>query len=310
MTTTARQHSDRLIGVLQKKHRFILGQVLGKGTFGIVYSARNKETGESIVLKKIKKTSIGDRVLKKEIRMLEFLQPFCSPHFKCLRGVFEDEHYWYIVTESTPEYVTLEALLDENRTFDRQSTIQNLIRGLSILHSKRFVHRDVKPDNIMVHPASGAIRYIDYGISCLDAACSGSDQSGSPLYMAPEIYLPVKGVEKDKSVVHFTQSQYAKADLWAMGMTICEIVRGRHVFTEWKPKYLSTLAGDHPLFALSEQDQLFEIFRRFLEEYEFKNNERVSEWDIETERQFQHMYPNSSVSLSSLLSRDPNKRHL
>lgn len=93
--------------------------------------------------------------------------------------------------------------------------VAQLLDGVEHAHTAGVVHRDLKPENVMVTP-TGVVKILDFGIA--KRAGDGATKTGTGLgtvdYMAPEQYLDAKSVDQ-------------RADVYALGMTIYEMVGGR-----------------------------------------------------------------------------------
>ena len=107
----------------------------------------------------------------------------------------------------------------------RQIT-KGVLVGLEYLHSQNICHRDIKPDNIMVHRRTNAVKLIDFGISKKTYQRGARREMltviGTPLYFAPEMLL---GGGYDERV-----------DLWALGITLFQKVTG---YTPFESEYRS-----------------------------------------------------------------------
>ena len=77
-------------------------------------------------------------------------------------------------------------------------------------HERNIVHRDIKPDNIMLD-ANGKIKVIDFGLAIRHNPGTTKDEAGTPRYLAPEVY----------SNIYDT-----KADIWALGITMAYLISG------------------------------------------------------------------------------------
>ncbi|XP_071114531.1 serine/threonine-protein kinase pdik1l-B-like [Haliotis cracherodii] len=172
---------------------------LGEGQFGVVYKVM--AGGQLYALKKLKKMPDLDRnALEKEIRTLHM----CSDHpniVKMITTWIDDE----IAIQM--EYCNLGTLNDyliENRQGERilGSFMLDMARGLRHLHRKKFIHRDIKPDNILLVARPGYVpicKIADVGLARLTFPTSGNTTTISytyymttglctPLYASPEVF--------------------------------------------------------------------------------------------------------------------------
>jgi serine/threonine protein kinase len=148
---------------------------LGKGSFGAVYLAREmlkNGQSETVAIKKIVKSGSSPGAFLKEFEVLQKLKAVCSQHILCYRDVYQDAQFYYLVTEYLGGFLPLEAdnlkdvWLGSLFPIVQLLIINNLILGLQRIHSLGVAHRDIKPDNILVKPSTGEIKYIDFGQSC------------------------------------------------------------------------------------------------------------------------------------------------
>ncbi|XP_030361634.1 cyclin-dependent kinase 3 isoform X2 [Strigops habroptila] len=182
---------------------------IGEGTYGVVYKARNKRTGQLVALKKIRLDSLLD--------------------------VIHSQKKLYLVFEYLNQ--DLKKYMDSSQTRGLPlSLVKNylfqLLQGVSFCHSHRVIHRDLKPQNLLINEA-GVIKLADFGLA---------RAFGVPLrtythevvtlwYRAPEILMGCKYYS-------------TPVDIWSVGCVFAEMVTRKALFP-----------GD------SEIDQLFRIFR-------------------------------------------------
>jgi len=199
---------------------------IGKGMFSTVYKAYDKKRNKTIVYKEIvknEKDKTVERMIINEVEVLSSLKELCCRDIICYLDMKEDEKNFYIITEYLGEYTELNQLIgDTNMSLTYFLLITfNLIKGLIRIHSMGVAHRDIKPDNIMVNPITWEIKYIDFGLSCLEDKCNESVTVGTPAYVAPEVIMGNKPPS--------TLKEWIKADYWSLGMTILTLVLGENL---------------------------------------------------------------------------------
>jgi serine/threonine protein kinase len=194
---------------------------LGRGGMGIVYKARDRETGEVLAIKVLKSdiatdTQILDR-FKNELRLA---RQITHRNVARLYEFHRAGESVYLSMEFV-EGESLRALLQRagKLPFDQAiSLARQLADGLGEAHRQSIVHRDLKPENIMVGPG-GQLKVMDFGISrsfAADVTATGAI-IGTPAYMAPE-------QAEGRPVDHRT-------DIYAYGLVLYEMFTGAAAFT-------------------------------------------------------------------------------
>ncbi|OQR90442.1 mitogen-activated protein kinase kinase kinase [Thraustotheca clavata] len=193
------------------------GEMLGTGSFGAVYLARNEYTGDLMAVKEISYSEeAGDEVvaIQQEVFVLRSLD---HPNIvKYLGSEYnEQSKTLYIFTEWVPGG----SLEDSTKTFGcsepvAQKYAYQILLGMEYLHSRNVVHYDIKPSNILIDQFGGA-KLADFGASRLLGSSSVSKNKsirGTPYYMAPEV-IKQTGIS-------------TKADIWSLGCTVLKILTG------------------------------------------------------------------------------------
>ncbi|OAD80732.1 hypothetical protein PHYBLDRAFT_88191, partial [Phycomyces blakesleeanus NRRL 1555(-)] len=211
--------------------QWIRGQLIGKGSFGRVYLAFNVNTGDVIAVKQVQPHQQNHhqnhqnhqhdmvKALYQEIAMLKDLD---HDNIVQYLGYGQDEaegvvHIFleYVSGGSIASRLQLRGGFDERLV--RYFTYQILL-GLSYLHSKSILHRDIKAANILVE-ADGVCKISDFGLSKKNDysqvydANSRMSLRGSIYWMAPEV---VKN-----------EPYSAKVDIWSLGCTVIEMLTGQ-----------------------------------------------------------------------------------
>jgi class 3 adenylate cyclase/formylglycine-generating enzyme required for sulfatase activity len=190
----------------------------GAGSTGVLFKARDRETGEIVALK----------VLKSEVADPAGLTDAFKNEFRLARKITHKNVcriYDFNRAGSTSfismEFVEGESLRRVLGRFNALSTrtalkIANQIcDGLHEAHSQGIVHRDLKPENLMID-TSGNVKLMDFGVAQLIAEGSTTN-SGTPSYMSPE---QAQGDAVDE-----------RCDIYALGLVLFEMLTGSRTFT-------------------------------------------------------------------------------
>jgi len=208
--------------------RYDVKSVLGMGGMGVVYRAIDKELGEPVAIKTLKGDAVASdpamlQRFKDEIRLARKIT-----HRNVVRthDLGEVEGMYYI----TMEYIegqSLKHLIQSRGHLPVNVALtvgKQLCRALEVAHEQGVIHRDIKPQNLIVDP-SGTLKVMDFGIARLATRSEGVTQAGmaigTPEYMAPEQLL---GDNVD-----------FRADLYAAGCVLFECLTGRTPFIADSP---------------------------------------------------------------------------
>ncbi|OTA66475.1 mitogen-activated protein kinase [Hypoxylon sp. EC38] len=227
-----------LAGESWDDNKWMKGALIGQGSFGSVYLALHAVTGELLAVKQVEAPSPGANsqtdarkksmieALKREIGLLRDLRHAnivqylgCSSSAEHLNIFLE-----YVPGGSVQTMLNSYGALPEPLV---RSFVRQILNGLSYLHNRDIIHRDIKGANILVDN-KGTIKISDFGISKkLEASniLSGANNNkhrpslqGSVFWMAPEV---VK------------QTSYTrKADIWSLGCLVVEMMTGTHPFPD------------------------------------------------------------------------------
>jgi serine/threonine protein kinase len=202
-------------------NRYRLIKPIGRGSFGEVWLAEDKNLGFNVALKiYVALDNKGLEEFKNEFKNVYYLH-----HPNLLKADYYDTigNNPYLVMQYCPE--STGDLAGNMSEAEIRKFIKDVASGLAYLHSNDIVHRDIKPDNIL-KDSMGNYVITDFGLSIKMRStlrkASGrfnntADQSGTVGYMAPEMFAAKPDIVK-------------ATDIWALGVTIYELTTGELPF--------------------------------------------------------------------------------
>ncbi|KAG6420579.1 hypothetical protein SASPL_117113 [Salvia splendens] len=202
---------------------YMAERVVGTGSFGIVFQAKCIETGETVAIKKV----LQDRRYKN--RELQLMRTMDHPNIVSLKHCFfsttsQNELFLNLVMEYVPEsmFRVLKHYSDANQKmpliYVKLYTYQ-IFRGLAYMHSVAGVcHRDLKPQNVLVDPATHIVKICDFGSAkVLVRGEANISYICSRFYRAPELI--------------FGATEYTTSiDIWSAGCVLAELLLGQPLF--------------------------------------------------------------------------------
>ncbi|XP_058081477.1 CBL-interacting serine/threonine-protein kinase 8-like isoform X1 [Magnolia sinica] len=209
--------------VVRKVGKYEIGRTVGEGTFAKVKFAQNTETGESVAMKVIDRSTIIKHKMvdqiKREISIMKLVR---HPHVVRLHEVLASRTKIYIILEFITGGELFDKIVRHGRLSETESRryFQQLIDGVDYCHCKGVYHRDLKPENLLLD-SQGNLKISDFGLSAspepgvslLRTTC------GTPNYVAPEV-LSHKGYHG------------AVADIWSCGVILYVLMAGYLPFDE------------------------------------------------------------------------------
>ncbi|RSH93147.1 Serine/threonine-protein kinase [Saitozyma podzolica] len=244
---------------------YVVGAEIGRGSFATVYKGYRSRTREPVAIKAVSRQKLTTKLLENLESEINILKAISHRNIVSLEDCFKNDTHIYLVMEyctgsdlsiyiknrgklPTLDFVPRPGMalsgsypsegdkvfwphpptggLDERVT---RCFLGQLAQALRFLRSQNLIHRDIKPQNLLLQPATSAeiadghpygipvLKVADFGFArILPAAAMAETLCGSPLYMAPEILRYEK--------------YDAKADLWSVGAVLYEMAAGKPPF--------------------------------------------------------------------------------
>jgi serine/threonine protein kinase/tetratricopeptide (TPR) repeat protein len=203
--------------------RFRIGERLGKGGMGEVYSAEDTKLKRTVALKRLAPSLRADSLYRHRfLEEAERASRFGDAHVAAVYDVLEEQGEIFLILEYV-QGQNLRQRLREPLSLDEFFTIAiQCAEALVSAHRHGIVHCDIKPENIMLS-SEGQVKILDFGVA---KHLPRSDQSstvdrsgtfaGTPAYMSPEVLLE--------------QAPDGRADIFSLGVVFYEVLTGQHPF--------------------------------------------------------------------------------
>ncbi|MBA3451867.1 MAG: serine/threonine protein kinase [Deltaproteobacteria bacterium] len=234
--------------VLPRGHalgRYVIGDLLGTGAMGRVYSAWEPELDRRVALKVL--VADGDGARERIVREAQAMAKLDHPNVVGVHEVGTSDDGVFVAMELV-DGETLRAWAAQQRTWRQvASVLAEIALGLGAVHAAGVTHRDIKPDNIIVG-SDGRTRLGDFGLArsgvaapiapatslVLAAGTPATAIAGTPAYMAPEV---LRG-----------SSATAASDQFSFGVMAYEVLAGQRPFTgtSWKELLTTIETGAAP----------------------------------------------------------------
>jgi serine/threonine protein kinase len=202
-------------------NRYRIVEKAGEGGMGTVYKAFDTVLRRDVALKMLHPSQCSETKVKSRFEIEAVVTANLNhPSIVTLHDFFTEEDRFFIVMQYL-EGKTVKDLLQEQGPLPQETLVfilEQVIDGLAYAHDQNVIHRDIKPNNIMVTNA-GPIKILDFGIA---RSMGHSDLTetgmtlGSTSYMSPE---QIRGENLDQ-----------RSDIYSLGITLFEMATGRQPF--------------------------------------------------------------------------------
>uniref|UniRef100_A0A914UR16 Aurora kinase n=2 Tax=Plectus sambesii TaxID=2011161 RepID=A0A914UR16_9BILA len=197
---------------------FEIGRPLGKGKFGNVYLAREKDTKFIVALKVLFKSQLQKAHVEHQLRReIEIQGHLRHPNVLRMYNYFYDDKRIYLILEYAARGELYKELQKHRRFPEARSAmyIHQMADALLYCHEKKIIHRDIKPENLLLG-LKGDLKIADFGWSVHAPSSKRATMCGTLDYLPPEM---VEGQPHDE-----------KVDLWSLGVLLYEFLVGKPPF--------------------------------------------------------------------------------
>ncbi|KAK1796329.1 hypothetical protein P4O66_009395 [Electrophorus voltai] len=243
----------------QPEEVFDVLEKLGEGSYGSVFKAHFKETGEIVAIKQVPVESDLQEIIKE----ISIMQQCNSPHVvKYYGSYFKNSDLW-IVMEYCAAGSVSDIIRQRNKTLiedEIAAILQSTLKGLEYLHFMRKIHRDIKAGNILLN-SEGQAKLADFGVAgqLTDTMAKRNTVIGTPFWMAPEVIQEI--------------GYNCVADIWSLGITAIEMAEGKPPYADIHPMRAIFMIPTNPPPTFRNPDQWSEPFRDFVSQCLVKNPE-------------------------------------
>lgn len=201
-------------------HRYEILEIIGTGGMAVVFKAKCHRLNRLVAVKMLKKDLSQDAEFRRKFHEeSQSVAMLSHPNIMAVYDVSRGGDMDYIVMELLDGITLKQYMAARKGNLDWRETlhfITQIMRGLSHAHSRNLIHRDIKPQNIMVL-RDGTVKVTDFGIACLSNGKSSSNEAiGSVHYISPE---QAKGDYTDN-----------RSDIYSAGVVLYEMLTGRLPF--------------------------------------------------------------------------------
>ncbi|XP_005050841.1 PREDICTED: PAS domain-containing serine/threonine-protein kinase isoform X1 [Ficedula albicollis] len=217
--------------------------LIGKGSFGFVWTARSKKDHQEVVVKFIWKERVledcwvDDPDLGRVTQEIAILQKLQHPSIIKVLDVFENECFFQLVMEKHGSGLDLFTFIDNQPNLDEPLAsyiFRQLVSAVGYLHCRNILHRDIKDENIVI-AEDFTIKLVDFGSAAyLEPGKLFYTFCGTIEYCSPEVLSgkPYHGPE---------------LEMWSLGITLYTLVLGENPFCELEEALAAVLSPPHPV---------------------------------------------------------------
>lgn len=198
-------------------------EMIGEGTYSKVYRGVHRVSGNLVALKEIQLNS-EEGAPATALREIAFMKELRHPNIVRLNEVIHTDHLLILVFEhlecDLKNFMDGRLMMGQRlSSLEIKSFLHQILQGLACCHENRILHRDLKPQNILVSPKTGVLKIADFGLARgFGIPVNGfSSEVVTLWYRAPDVLL---------GSTNYTTS----IDMWSVGCMLVELYTGKPFF--------------------------------------------------------------------------------
>ncbi len=269
--------------------RYQLETKLGEGASGIVYRAYDPLMDRDVAIKSARTDSLNEEEINDVIAEFhheaKIAGKYAHENIVTIYDVISHGGSDHIVMEHVPgrsvqDYMEATGPLDIDEAL---SIVHKCCVGLAYIHYHGVIHRDIKPGNIMYHPAQGIVKLMDFSVAHKIEE-PPTQITGTIAYMAPEHFDP------DRKISLLT-------DIFALGSTMYRILTGKYPFTNKHTAYQILHDAPEPITELRPDipQEVADIINVAMAKSDAGRHQSAAEFANNVESIMDRLYPNSDL---------------
>lgn len=204
---------------------------IGKGTYGTVFKCKENTTGEYVAAKQICLANLEDGFPNTLVREIYTLKKLSHPNLVKLRTMVMDKDYFYLIMDCERENLNSFVMRTSPRGLDSATAnivFKQIMTGLAHLHENELIHRDMKPQNILIS-ACLEVKICDFGSCAIkrDVAPVTFVQSHKVISLW---YRPLE-------IILGMRDYSYSCDMWSMGCIFLHLLKGQALFQGENTEY-------------------------------------------------------------------------
>ena len=320
--------------IIYDKYKYQNINLISKGAFGKIYKGNNLEDDSEIIIKTVNKLKVNINLLNNEIDVLYKLKDYCIDYIVCIKDVFDIDSEKFIIMEYLENYIDifefkLEKEIEISSFEDYNMIFNGLINGLKLIHSLNVIHKDIKPENILINTITLKIKYIDFGFSETRDSFEKKDDdekgnlNGTPEYLDLVYFRNVMSRREGWSDYVITFDDLINADIWALGIVIYFLITSTNPFNVYLNNGIKSDSHKEKMIELFGKFGIYygEYLGLYLVTYNynttntqlisiFKDNKLQIDGVLEKVNEIRSRNGEKEINLSKLLNFDTSERKL